>query len=344
MSLASVLMFTLAMLGATFFSTSAVQAIPYTSSPAPFITNSYYVDINFYRNTNPNSYASVLGQSDALAENNALVSKGLHCTKGEYMAYTIIDFGSPKNGYVYNWAGNNINYGDGWGQVSSIAQSYANSWYIYSYNCFVLDIQIGVNNSFICGSLYVAQPCDGEAGSDLAADVTLLNNDLASINESWQVLGKGAIDAEGFYDPSHGDYFGSYTASLDLAQGYNTYVMNNYVGWNLYDFGAAGSNCNGPTADWCTNLAGNVYTLAWGLGYDEPFPQAYNSSLNAQWQVVNSYSNSGNQGRIQYNTALLDGTQSAPTQNANWQDFITKNASYIPDNPFYGSAQQPVHY
>lgn len=316
---------------------------------APFVARSYYVDSNFLSvrdvngNVCPNCYADQLGRSDAQAENNLISQQGMHCQQAQWIVYTVLDFGSPRDGYAETFSGQTMSWGDGWGNIASITQSYANGWYMYSYNCFVLDLLIGVSNSYICGNLYESQPCDGTAGGELANDVNTLNNDLASINESWQILGKGGFDAEAYY--GSGDLFGSYAATRDLAQGYNNYLFNNHVGWNLYDFGDAGSNCNGPVADWCNSgpgLAGNVYTIAWGMGYDEAFPEAYFSGSN--WTGVNSYSSSGqaNQGPIQYNVVMLDGSQSQSSECNEWQTWIQQDANYIPNSPFYGSVQQPM--
>jgi hypothetical protein len=333
---------------------SRAKAAPLTASRAPFATESYYVDYNFYSVIGSNGkpcvmcYAIGLGERDAQAENNEIAQQGLHCQQAEWIAYTIIDFGSPQNGYINNWAGYSINYGNSGDEVANIAASYATGWYTYSYNCFILDLIIGVNNSYICGNAYANQPCDGQAGGGLANDANTVNQDMSAFGYAWQILGKAGIDAEAYWDSQ--DTFGSYAATNDFATGYTNYLSSHGVGWNLYDFGAAGSNCtysnHNPAWDWCWggngSLAANVYWIAWGLGWDEPFPEAYNSGLSSQWEAVNSYSNSGNQGRIQYSTVMLDGSQSNSSNCSNWSTFISDNGGYIPSSSFYATVQQPL--
>lgn len=314
---------------------------------APFTTRSYYVDYNFnVKDTNgnycPECYALGLGEADAQAENNELVQRGLHCTQAEYIDYTILDFGSPRSTYTGTFTGHTIPYGTSQGDVANIVADYATGWYTYSYNCFILDLIVGVSNSYICGNAYETQPCDGQAGNALANDVNNVNIIMANVGYAWQILGKGGFDAEAYWDSV--DTFGSYASTNDFAQGYNQYLFNNGKSWNLYDFGAAGSTCSGPDADWCTNgeLAAHVYNIAWGIGYDEPFPEAYNT--NAGWQSVDSYSSSGgaSQGHIQYSTVMLDGSQSNSADCTDWNDFVSQNAGYIPNSPFYASVQQPL--
>jgi hypothetical protein len=321
---------------ANFRFSGTAHAAPLTTSLSPVVTNSYYVDSNWYANTNPDSYASKLGASDALGENQTLVNKGIHCTKGEYLIYTILDFGSPRDGNIYNWAGATIDYGGGPNQVWTIVEDYANSWYANSYNCFTLNLLIGVNNSSICGSNDTMASCDQAAGFDLATAVEEVNYDLATAGEGWQITSKGAIDAEGWYDPPY-DYFGSYGSASNFADGFDNYDVKNGVAWNLYDFGDAQSNCYEYTKDWCEGpgVYGNVYQLAWGIGYDEPFPEAYSSTHNGWWAQVSSYSNKGNQGRIQYYVVML----SSSGDTSDWQNFINQNAGYIPYSLFDGSVQ-----
>lgn len=318
---------------------------------APFTTRSYYVDLNFTSDGGCLScYANNLGASDAQAENNELVKHGITCSKAEYIAYTILDFGSPRSTYTGTWTGHSVSWGNSLDEVANIAENYASSWYIYSYNCFILDLIIGVSNSYICGNEYASSPCDGQVGNALANDVNTLNNSMAKAGDAWQILGKGGLDAEAYYEPNGPDSFGSYAATNGLVTGYNNYLFTNGKSWNLYDFGAAGSDCwttgSDPINDWCEGpgLAAHVYDVAWGDGYDEAFPEAYTSGLNSEWQAVDSYSSSsGSQGPIQYSVVMLSGNQSNATNCSEWNDFVSKNAGYIPNSPFYASFQPGVN-
>jgi hypothetical protein len=332
---------------------AASQALPRYGSNVPVFTYSYYINpmMYSYGNINLNELKS-LGKEDATQENTSLQNQGIHCQQGQYLIDAVIDFGSPQSNYVNNWAGGNIYYGSASTQIAGVLLSYANGWYQNSYNCFYLRIIAGVNNNGICGNLNTNQPCDEDSGISLAKSVNEANQQLSSLNEAWQITACGGDDAE--------SGFGYYTPTYDYMYGYNYYLQQNSLGWNLYDFGDA-SYDSPYYSDWATNgsFSEHVYTLAWGLGYDDPFPEAYTKADSQTWYNVASQNAKGSQGAIQFAPMMVDANcynnywWTSPTTEVNgglvadleqnFADFQSINNSYIP-NGYSVSWQYPLDY
>ena len=104
----------------------------------------------------------------------------------------------------------------------------------------------------------------------------------------------------------------------------------------MYDFGDATHSCN---LDWGCNPTGLVYNIAWNIGYDYPFPEAYSYGQNSNWQQVSQYSSSN---PIRYRVVMLDAYQGNSADAAEWQDFVNKNGAWVEGGVLAGSAQLPL--
>lgn len=293
-------------------------------------TNSYYVDNAMYNLGGGNLYtaASVDGTNEANHDNGSIPSA---CSNGQYTVYTIIDFGQPLGSTIQPW----INIPAlNWSQVGGITLAYANSWFNTSFNCFRLHLVIGMNND-VClnwGSTHNTDPCVATSATSLATTVEAANSSLASSGESWQIDVSGGLDAE----TDKG--FGSYSTTLGFVNAYTTKVNTYTTKYQLYDFGDATHSCN---LDWsCPDPTGQIYNIAWNIGYDYPFPEAYSFGQNSNWQEVSGYSSSN---PIRYRVALMDGSSSfCPSTGACWQDFLNKNGYRLESSVLAGSIQQPM--
>jgi len=292
-------------------------------------TTSYYVDSAMYNRNNGNLPLtfSQNGTSEANRDNGAIPGP---CSNGQYLIYAIIDFGQPFSTYVGPWGGVP---NQSWSQVENIALAYAHSWYNTSYNCFRMHLVIGVNNN-VClnwASHPNYDPCVAAAATSQAAYVEAANSSLAASGESWQIDVSGGLDAES--DPG----FGSYSTTLGFANAYNAKINTYSTKYQLYDFGDATHSCN---LDWYCDPTSQVYNIAWNIGYDYPFPEAYSTGQNSNWQEVSHYSSSN---PIQYSVALMDANQTwCPSTYYCWQDFLNKNGPWVSGGVLAGSEQLPL--
>jgi hypothetical protein len=294
------------------------------------LTSSYYIDAAMasMNGGNLDTTFSQLGTAEANRDNSAAAARGA-CTNGQYTIYAIIDMGQPFSDHVYTWAGSNPS----WGSVELIALSYAKSWYNTSYNCFRMHLTIGVNNQ-VCynwSSTNNTDPCVTGAGNALAQYVEAANSNLASSGDSWQIDVSGGVDAE--TDAG----WGSYSTTLGFINAYTAKINTYAAKYQLYDFGDATHSCS---LDWSCDPTGQVYNIAWNIGYDYPFPEAYSTGQNSQWLEVSQYSSSN---PIRYRAALMDDSQTwCTTVYACWQDFAVKNGAWIEGGVLAGSGQEPL--
>lgn len=295
-------------------------------------TNSYYLDSAMANMNKGDLQKTFSAWGTAEAENdNAIAASRGGCTNGQYTMYVMIDYGQPFSTYISTFG---TAPDQSWSQAQNIALAYAKSWYSASYSCFRLHLAMGVNNQ-VClnwASTNNTDPCVSTAGNALAQAVESANATLASLGSSWQVDISGGIDAES--DAG----FGSYSTTLGFVNAYNAKINTYTTKYQLYDFGDATHSCN---LDWSCDPSSRVYNIAWSIGYDYPFPEAYSTGQNSNWLGVSQYS-SRTSNPIQYSIVMLDASQAYCSDTACWQDFANKNGTWIQGGVLAGSAQLPL--
>lgn len=294
------------------------------------LTSSYYFDsaLANMNNGNLNTTFAQLGTAEANRDNSAAAAHGA-CSSGQYIIYAILDMGQPFSDHLYTWAGSTPS----WSTAELLAVSYAKSWYSTSYNCFRLHLVFGVNGQPCTSwaSTNNTDPCVRSAGNALASYVEAANTNLASAGESWQIDVSGGIDAE------TDSGWASYSTTLAFVNAYNSQIGSYTTQYQLYDFGDATHSCS---LDWYCDPTSQVYNIAWNIGYDYPFPEAYSTGQNSNWLEVSQYSTSN---PIHYRAALMDNSQAwCTTVYACWQDFANKNGAWVEGGTLAGSGQVPL--
>lgn len=296
-------------------------------------TTSYYVDAAQASKGDLRTVFAQWATAEATSDNQVATAHG-GCTNGEYTVYVVIDFGQPTSSNILTWGAGPQT----WSQAVQITLAYANAWYNASYNCFRMHLVLGVNNDvcFHWATYPNTDPCVPAAGQQMAQSVESANGSLASAGESWQVDISGGIDIESDGVNSQGQGFGSYSTSLGFVNAYTAALKNYTTKYQLYDFGDASHACQ---LDWGCDPTGLIYNIAWNVGYDYPFPEAYSAGQNTQWQEVSRYSS---RNPIQYRVTMLDASQGNSADYAEWQDFLNKNGAWTEGGVLAGSAQLPL--
>jgi hypothetical protein len=105
----------------------------------------------------------------------------------------------------------------------------------------------------------------------------------------------GADDLEGSWDP--------WTTTVSFLHGVQTQEKTYSAHAHLVDFGDANSNaCAEVTGD-CSHqwTESNIYSAAWGVGWDLPLPEIYTNGTAHRWDEVTQ-----SQGPMQYLGAITE--------------------------------------
>ncbi len=231
---------------------------------------------------------------------------------------TILDFGEPyywsSNGsdvygvldYVY---GIEISYAN----TSTATANYINGWLSTGINstCHYLGVEIGTNNGYICPGIN-ASWCYYWNGYVLEQTAASLNSQEPSVS----VFGGSDIET----DPG----FNNYSVTIQWLQGY-------YAGGSglMFDYGDACRQQACYSNGW---NACDIYTVAWGYGYDEPIPEVYVSSQPSDWAAVeNPPSGCASSGHMTFSGIANESWFSLSWVTA-WNDFVAAVGSgYITD-------------
>ena len=240
----------------------------------------------------------------------------------------VLDFGQPApiNGSygIRNWNGVIFTYS----QIEGFVETYASQWYLNAGVCDHLSVAIGTNNSNECLNpsnatcVYNEGHGLGTAVSDVANWIGQLTKNNPTYNDfALQIQVIGADDIE-----NNETAFDTYNQTKNFIQGFSDFNIQNHTGYSLLDYGDAfpcgayqpGSACgNGNTDLW---TYGEIYNVAWGLGWDEALPEAYSQYFAQEWALV--YDNTANgcsdcvkgQGPMQFSGVMTDsGSQNQAT-------------------------------
>ena len=239
----------------------------------------------------------------------------------------VLDFGQPApTGGSYgirNWNGAIFTYS----QIEGFVETYASQWYLSAGVCDHLSVAIGTNNSNEClnpGNT----TCVYNEGYGLATSVSDVTGWIAQLTKSnvtyndfsLQVQVIGGDDIE-----NNETAFDTYNQTKNFIQGFSDFNSQNHTSYNLLDYGDAfpcgayqpGSACgSGNTDEW---TYGEIYNVAWGLGWDEVLPEVYQQSFDQDWAAVYDHTVNGcadcvGQGAIQFSGVMNDnGSQSQAT-------------------------------
>jgi hypothetical protein len=275
---------------------SSVQTA--SASTAPEYHHSWYI-------VDPSSSAMEnLAASDAQWSN-------AHCGSGGFDGLVILDFGQP--GYygsygTYYFAYNAPFISDA--AIIKAVEQYIIWWWNDTTPCPYLHVAIGTNNYHECP---FGSPCNIYTAGEQWANITnTVSAWVKSQGYSVQVAVWSADDIETGWDPF------SCSGCKNTADFVNGYNANNSCGCNLGDFGDAWANPNWTESD--------VYYVAWGEGYDIPFPEIYSQYAANRWAQVKKDTKNGIQGiMIMYGvTTECSGSDPLPSANC----YVSGNNDY----------------
>ncbi len=301
----------------------------------PAYSHSWYI-------TNPADMAW-LAQQDAkwLSEESA----GNGCT-GDYL--TILDFGrllteySGKPSPLDDYATSIFSSSDAketFRQIEHLAEQYLDTWYADSTNCPHLHLALGTSNYAECigavgsCSTYVA----GQQWDVMVHDVMSY---VASKGYGRKVLAVWAADdLEGSWDP--------WSTTLNFLHGMQAQERTYATHAHLVDYGDADSGaCAEVTGD-CSHpwTESNVYSAAWGVGWDLPLPEIYTNGTAHRWDELTQ-----SQGPVQYLGAITEcGGQDPLPSGRCWVQFSGGGACQYSPTMSYSwllgtAARQPTIY
>lgn len=258
-----------------FVCTKANTAVCAARTPA--YSHSWYI-------TNPADMAWLAKQDGQwLSEESA----GNGCA-GDYL--TILDFGhltmkyhtnaSPLDNYATTLFGQPSTWRT-YRQIEQLAEQYLDVWYASTTNCPHLHLALGTSNYAECVdavgtcSVYVA----GQQWDVVVHDVM---NYAASKGYGNKVLAVWAADdLEGSWDP--------WATTLSFLHGVQAQEHTYTTHAHLVDYGDADAGaCAELTGD-CSQpwTESNVYSAAWGVGWDLPFPEIYSNGTAQRWDTLN---------------------------------------------------------
>ena len=292
---------------------------------SPIYSVSHYV--SFSSASAENAALSTWARRDAQVEDPR--GDNSSCAPNYYSRkiVAVLDFGQPApSGGSYgirNWNKVTFTYS----QIESFVETYASQWYLNAGVCDHLFVAIGTNNSNEC-----LNPSDatcvyneghglGVAVSNVANWITQTTKNNSTYNDfALQVQVIGADDIE-----NNETTFDTYNQTKNFIQGFSDVNSQNHTGYTLLDYGDAfpcgdyqpNSACgSGNTDQW---TYGEIYNVAWGLGWDEALPEAYFQSFDQQWAQVYDHTANGcsdcvGQGAMQFSGVMTDnGSQSQAT-------------------------------
>jgi hypothetical protein len=258
---------------ATACSTSTT-AVCQVHSPA--YSHSWYI-------TNP-SDMPWLAKQDAqwLSEESA----GNGCA-GDFL--TILDFGrlttkysgnaSPLDDYATTFFGQKPAWRT-FRQIEQMAKQYLDVWYASATDCPHLHLALGTSNYAECADA-VGTCATFVAGQQWDVVVHDVMAYVSGKGYGQKVLAVwGADDLEGSWDP--------WTTTLSFLHGMQTQEKTYATHAHLVDFGDADANaCAEVTGD-CTHpwTEANIYSAAWGVGWDLPLPEIYTNGTAHRWDKV----------------------------------------------------------
>jgi hypothetical protein len=210
---------------------------------------------------------------------------------------TVLDFGHPSRKYNTNvsplddYAMTLFGYQDAWQtyrQVEQLAERYIDAWMAVASRCLQLHLVLGTNNYAQCGEPTGAcsQYTAGQYWDVVVHDV----QDYVSAqayNQQVVAVWVGD-DIETSWDPWPAtERFLAGVRDQELT--YSTHAR--LVDYGDADIGACSIVTNRCNAPW---TADNVYTAAWGSGWDVPLPETYSTTTANRWlNVANSPGDAG---------------------------------------------------
>lgn len=236
---------------------------------------------------------------------------------------TVLDFGQPtptsSGAYgIRNWQFVTFSYA----QIEGFVETYASQWYLSAGVCDHLFVAIGTNNSNECLNPSNAT-CVYNEGHGLALAVSTVASWIAATTNSnptyndfsLQVQVIGGDDIEN----NETDY-DTYNQTKNFVQGFTDFNIQNHTGYSLLDYGDAfpcgaynPQQPNNPCGNGNTDLwtYGQIYNVAWGIGWDEALPEVYSQYHDDGWaevynQTANGCADCIGQGALQFSGVMND--------------------------------------
>jgi hypothetical protein len=228
-------------------------------------------------------------------------SSGNGCA-GDFL--TILDFGRLTTKYkghasqLDNYATTLFGQQASWQtfrQIEHLAEQYLDVWYADTTSCPHLHLAIGTSNYTEC--VKAVGPCSASvAGQQWDIVVHDVMSYVASKGYGQKVLAVWAADdLEGSWDP--------WSTTLSFLHGVQAQERTYAIHAHLVDYGDADSGaCAEVTGD-CSHpwTKSNVYSAAWGVGWDLPLPEIYTNGTANRWDELTQ-----SQGPLQYLGAITE--------------------------------------
>ena len=217
-----------------------------------------------------------IGISDASFDNTNCSQSLVVLDFGQVTADNSSDtYGTYLFGYPYPFTSD--------AQILTAAEWYATGWYGNTNSCPRLTLAIGTSNYHECPyGGYCSPYYNGEAWELL---VSQLQTWLANNGESWKVKAEGADDMETEWDYA-ATTLGTFPNGT-VGQGFAFGFYNeNWSGPFFYDYGDSTPGYSGPPNNWTTYA---IWAASWGIGWDVPLPEIYNSGQVPEWMTIYNY-------------------------------------------------------
>lgn len=212
-------------------------------------------------------------------------------------------------------------------QVESYAEQYAQTWYNDTTSCPRLRLVIGTSNDYECYNGAFVSGCSvyqaGVWWDIVAHDVqSYLNNN----NYAWQESAQTGDDIEGGWDrytdgTGGADPCTADACTVDFLNGVETQEASYSSHLFLYDYGDAnaGSSTDQGNSPWSVD---QIYSAAWGIGWDLPLPETYYYAQTDRWLAVYNYSNG-----IQFQGDMTECSEGDPLPQTPYYCSVTRDGN-----------------